>query len=238
MSIQRFFGIIYQVSYASDTGLLAFASDHRGKLNANNPGGKYDALLAALTAAMADFQERFREEDREVNLRQEMTLRLAAARADALEFIREAEKILAYTYRASPEVMEEFYPYGMGEYTHATQQELCNLLARFRDAVEKHSGELPPGMPGEIAGLRQDYQAAYDNQKRQKGDVSGMRLASGRSRDALEDQLMRNLYALASDYLRRPAMAAVYFDESIITPGRAAEGNNPESPPAGEEQPH
>jgi len=234
MSIQRFFGIAYQVSYASDMDLLAFATDHRGKLNANNPGGKYDSLLAALAVAMTAFHESYRTEDREVNLRQEMTLMLAAARADALEFVREAENILSYTYRNNPSVMEEFYPYGLGEYTHATQQEMYNLLSRFRDAVEQHGGDLPPGMPGEIAGLCQDYQAAYDAQKRQKGDVSGTRLASDLSREALEDQLMRNLYALASDNLRRPGMAAVYFDESIITPGRSKEEQAPGSPSPGD----
>jgi hypothetical protein len=224
--IQKSFKTAYYFSKASDERLLTFSTDHREKLSSNNPAGKYDAILAALNAAMSAFTSSYLQEDTDVNLRQERTAALDLAEGNALKFIRDSFSLIRYTFRNNTPVIQEFYPYGLNEYNAATRQEWVLLLPRFHDAAVAHQTELPETFATDVNAVLVAYRTAYEAQVGQKGEVSGSRLASDESRTELEKQLMRNLYTIACENIGNPDIAAVYFDASIVLPAQRAAGEN------------
>jgi hypothetical protein len=224
--IRKSFLVSFHIRKASDLALLRFARDHREKLNANNPGNIYDADITALDAAVTGFTTKYDEEDLKVTDRQSKTITVDDWKEQAEDFFSEAEGLISYTFRAAPEDYEKFYPHGITEYYKATREELDRLLLRFREVAEEYQEVLPTEVITEISRIQSGYHNALSAQTSQKGQVSESRQASDLTRITLEDQVMKNMYAVARNNLRHPEVASVYFDASIILPFTYGGGGN------------
>jgi|GEM_PF-1745737 len=224
--VQKSFQVSHHLHRASDLALLRFARDHREKLNANNPGNIYTADITALDAAVTGFTTKYDEEDLKVTGRQSKTITVDDWKEQAEDFFSDAAGQIAYTFRASPEDYEKFYPHGITEYYSATREELDRLLLRFREVAVEYQEALPAEMLTEINRIQSGYHTALTAQTSQKGQVSESRQASDLTRITLEDQVMKNLYAVARNNLRHPEVASVYFDASIILPFAHGGGGN------------
>jgi len=215
---EHFFTIPSYLERAGDLRLLWFANDHRAKLHANNPGGLYDADLAALDAALVGFTGSYDDEDLDITTRESKTVTLNKWREKALDFFSQTKNLIAYTFRANRDIYEKFYPHGMKEYHDAGHEELDRLLQRYLEVALEHESRLPPGLVAELQGIVTGYHEALTSQTAQKGEVSESRLASDLGRITLEDQLMKNLHAIARNNLRHPEVVKAYFDLSIVMP--------------------
>jgi len=215
---EHFFTIPSYLERAGDLRLLWFANDHRAKLQANNPGGLYDADLAALDAAIGGFTGRYDDEDLDITNRESKTIVLDKWRALAVDFFSQARNLAAYAFRAERELYEAFYPHGMKEYHDAGREELDRLLQRYQEVALVHESRLPPALVAELQGIVTGYHEALTSQTAQKGVVAESRQASDMGRIALEDQLMKNLHAIARNNLRHPEVVRAYFDLSIVRP--------------------
>jgi hypothetical protein len=216
IKFENYFKVLLTQKHISEASLLRFLEDHLHRLMSNNPDGKYDALIAALTLLFDEYRAAIYERNLNQALQESMTKTVDRIISDFKKQISRKEHIILDIWDIKSPEYKEFYPRGLDEYSRATKGNTESLLARFNATCELHCNDLPDGFADKLIALQASYVSNRAEQLRLIGATDGNRFNVAEKRKAVVKQVTKNLLLIAVDFLDEPEMVKVYFDQSIV----------------------
>ncbi len=209
---------IFDTPRISDENLKKFAEIHLALLIVNNPGGIYNALIAALTAAYNAYFGGITDEDT-INAVKEGSK--IAMNNIFIQFKDEASRqeglIRAKFGKTSPQY-QEFYPLGITEYTNSTLANVETLMTRIIAAGEKYKPVIGEEFNNLFTSIKDNFLFNRNTQLSLIGEVKGKKDVTIINRNTIEAQLTKNLLIIASNNVGNTEAMNTYFDQSFIRP--------------------
>lgn len=216
IDLTKFFSLVFHSPRISRECLKDFVEDHIQRLTAHNPGGIFNAQLAAVQVAYASYFGHLSGGALHLAQQEGRTLALAEGRAKVEQLLNDNEKLIAYTYREAAAVYEEFYPLGLSEYYRAGIDAFLLLGQRFQSVLNAHASDFDPAVLTEYTTALAQLQTTRTEQLSEKGKVAGERSLLRTERKALEAQLTKNLLFIAYHFSGDVGKASVYFNQPIL----------------------
>jgi hypothetical protein len=212
----KYFQILFLSMQLSRERLKLFTEDHIQKLTANNPGGIFTAILTAVTNAYTAYYGDLSNEAVLDAVKQGKTVAMNASRDAVEKYIREGEKLIAYTYRNNKPVYEEFYPQGMTEYYKADLPTFGTIADRFKSALTTHAADFTPVFVADYNTVYTTFTSNRTAQLLAFGNLGGEREELATTKEDLAKQLTTNLLTIALEYVGDEDKADVYFNQGIL----------------------
>jgi hypothetical protein len=216
INLKTFFKNHFNTTKISDDKLKKFTEDHLQRLISNNAGGEFSTLVTDTTTTYQTYYGAISDEGARYALQQALTKAMNNTVEAFKDAVSQKEGIVKGTFGKDSPAYQEFFPFGVGEYTHANLAEIERLMDQFLTATNRHVAEL--GIP--FLTQFQDYKTAYvgarESQLLKKAEVTDLKTDSTAKRDIVEIQLMKNLYTVAGMYVGNEDKCMDFFDQSII----------------------
>lgn len=225
-----FFKIHFDNEKISDEKIKRYTQAHIERIFANNTNHKYDAMLTATTAAYDNYYNAISAETTNEGIKQSATKSVDSILAEFKAEVSSMEGVIARAFRTEPSKIEEFFPYGLSEYSNASKSNVEMLMDRIINACGNNSGKLPGDFDVQVKAIRHSYINLRKTQLLKIGAVADDKARAATSRNILERQLMLNLLDLAKEYLGDPVNGLKFFDMSILKtesskPGETGNGD-------------
>lgn len=194
---ENLFGDIFADEAYSDEHFSMYVEKEIELKTAGNVGGRFDPQLTASGIAKANWDTSRGLESSDLVQQLSGTKGENSAFRIGLEFIRTNEPFVKSTFIDSPLIYIQFYPRGMGEYTHATKHEFPPLIERYRDAAIANVGAV--GVPFKTASIAMvtASEAAHTTHASTIANVSTDKTNQQALRYIMEMQCMDNLHLTA-----------------------------------------
>jgi|GEM_PF-2799374 len=229
IELVKYFRILFLSTRLSRERFKAFCEDHIQRLNANNPGGVFTAILTAVTDLYNAYFGDMASESLNQAVQEGKTIAMNESREALEKNISESEKLVAYTYRNSNDTYQEFFPQGVTEYITADLPTFGTITLRLKDALTAHAADFPAAFITEYNDLQATFVANRNAQLAAKGEVAAETSDLATSKPALAKQMTANLLTIALHYVGDESKADVYFDQSILSAAFTASDTSVES---------
>lgn len=226
--IDNYFLVLFLTADINEPNFVRFMEDHLQRLKANNPGGKYNALIAALEAALNRHKASI--DQRKWNLVQQEaeTILVDEIIADFKAEVRGRHFDITKKFAESSSAYQRFFPQGVEEYSGANKGNVESLMNRWLSACDYHKEDLP----GDFAVPFIDHHDRFTTRRpAQLGFIAATdtsRLTAKQDREALARIATQNVHILGSDFAGQMEMVGVYFDQSILRRPVKTNGVEPE----------
>lgn len=230
INLKVFFKNHFDTKEISDDNMKKFTEDHIQRLAANNPGGAYAALINATTTAYNNYFGVMSDEDLAYANQQAKTIAMKNVFEEFKNLIRQKEGLIRANWNKETPEYQNFFPFGLAEYSKATLANVLTLMARFETLTAENASVLGQPLADLFADVKARFINARDAQLLKKGEVSGHKEATSNTRDELEIQLMKNLLTISLDNIGKIEGGMVYYDQSFIR--RSSSSGKPEPEPA------
>jgi hypothetical protein len=211
-----FFKVHFDNKNISDDKLKRYTQSHIERLNANNTGGKYTPMITATTTAYDGYYGAMSAEATNEGIKQAATMTVDTIMADFKAEVSSMEGVIKRAFRSDKAGYEQFFPFGLSEYTNATKSNIELLMDRMVNACGNNSGKLPADFDVNVKDLRGRYNDERKAQLLKIGTVADDKARASTLRDKLEIQLSKNILDLAKEYLGDPVNSLKFFDQSIL----------------------
>ena len=230
-NLKAFFKNHFNTPQISDDNLKKFTEDHLQRLVSNNTGGQFDALITDTTTAYTTYYGAISDEGARFALQQALTKAMNNAVEAFKKAVSQKEGIIRGTFGKDAPAYQEFFPFGVTEYTHANLADIERLMDQFLTAANAHVAEVGIPFVTEFQNYKSAYMSAREAQLLKKAEVTDLKSASTVKRDVVEVQLMKNLLTVAGMYIGKEEMCNDFFDQSIIRSGSSDNGEEEEPTP-------
>jgi hypothetical protein len=231
INLKTFFKNHFDTKEISDDKMKKFTEVHLQMLISNNAGGEFDTLIADTTNAYQTYYGSISDEGARFALQQALT----KAMNNTVEAFKKAasqkEGIIRGTFGKDAPAYQEFFPFGVGEYTHANLADIERLMDQFLTAANAHVAEVGIPFVTEFQNYKSAYISAREAQLLKKAEVTDLKTASTAKRDVVEIQLMKNLYTVAAMYVGNEDKCMDFFDQSFIRNGSNGGDDEEPTPP-------
>ena len=218
INLQKLFKNHFNTKEISDDNLRKFAEVHLERLAANNGTAQFTAMITSTTAAYTAYFGAMTNERTKSAIQQGLTIAMNNVVDGFKKFVSKKEGTIRGVFDKDTPVYQEFFPYGLTEYSNATLVTIQTLMETFVAAVERHNEELGAQMLSDAENFLNEYKAAREAQLEKIGEVKGQKVVTSTTRDVIENELMKNVYLIGSMYVGDVARCMVFFDQSIIRP--------------------
>lgn len=233
INLKTLFTNHFNTERISDDNLRKFAEVHLERLAANNGTAQFTAMITSTTAAYTSYFGAMTNERTKSAIQQGLTIAMNNVVEGFKKFVSKKEGTIRGVFDKDTPVYQEFFPYGLTEYSNATLVTIQTLMETFVAAVERHNEELGAQMLSDAENFLNEYKAAREAQLEKIGEVKGQKVVTSTTRDVIENELMKNVYLIGSMYVGDVARCMVFFDQSIIRPDETKEEEEtPEEPTA------
>lgn len=216
LNLKVFFKNHFDTKAISDANLRKFAETHIACLYANNGNGQYSQMINSTEQAFQAFSNAINQEDIVFSQQQGNTIRVDDIIEQFKQYIRKKEGLVRSEYGTDSPEYQEFFPLGLTEYSQISKTNAEMLMQRVTDAASNYAGTLGNAFAQQLQSLLDSYRTARSNQLQKIGTVSVKKTETAQARTALERQLMRNILALASEFLEDTSKIDTFFDQSIV----------------------
>jgi hypothetical protein len=216
IELAKYFRILFLSPKISRERFKALCKDHIARLNANNPGGIFTAILTAVTNLYNAYFGDMASESLNQAVKEGKTTAMNKSRENLEKNISDGEKLIRYTYRDNEPFYQEFFPQGVTEYNNADLPTFGTITLRYKDVLTAHAADFPAAFKDEYDTLQGVFVANRSAQLAAKGDVAAEVSDLASSKPALAEQMTKNLLTIALQYVGDESKADVYFDQSII----------------------
>lgn len=216
IELMKYFRVLFLTSKLSRERLKDFTEDHIQRLTANNPGGIFTAILAAITSAYNSYFGDLSSESLNLAVQQGKTIALNESRTTLEKLLSDNEKLVAYTYKANAATYEEFYPLGITEYLRADLPTLETISNRYKTVLGNHAADFTPAFVTEYNTVQGTFVTNRAAQQAAMGNVAAERSDIATTRPALALQLTKNLLTISLQYVGDETKADVYFNQTIL----------------------
>lgn len=221
-----------------DQRLVKYGTVHAERLRANNPGGLFDARLAALDATLATLAGNVRTRFAQGAGRKGLTQATDAAIAKFQRFVGQQALVLKALFtnldtgvkgETTPQYTQ-FFPQGVEAITTANKAELDAEVAIFLKAAQDQQATTGAALLAQATTRWEAVKTARKAQLETMGTEEGTQEGRQAARAALADELFLNLLALLTHHYRQPEKVRDYFPEAILKEYRGP-GNGPAPAP-------
>ena len=216
MNLRNYFRIAFSDTKISDEKLAKFTDTHIQRLAANNTDGRYSHMMEETTSAYEAYFGAITAEDTQFAVQQSYTKSMQAVFEEFKKTVSQKEGAVRSIWNTDSPVYQEFFPYGMKEYSSSTLTNVEMLMARVVTAARAHEKEIGEPFIQLFADIQNRFIAARTAQLQKKGKVSESKDTSAQKRVNLERQLMKNLLMLAMEYMGNPDRGMDFYDQSIV----------------------
>ena len=229
INLKSFFKNIFDTKEISDNNFKKFVEDHLARLTANNPGGIYAQLITDTTAAYTNYFGQMSDEDFAFANQQARTIAMGNVFNEFKKAASRQEGIVRAAFGKDSADYQDFYPHGISEYSLAILANAELLMQRMVTAANNHDTAIGQAFIDLFTDIKERFDNARSQQLLKKGEVTEDRVATAEKRDALEVQLMKNLFTIALNNIGDEEAGIAYFDQQIIRHDKKKEEE--ETPP-------
>jgi hypothetical protein len=203
-----------------------FVEAHLQSLKANNEGGKFDVLIAKLTALLNPYQAWLSTQDKSTIDREDDTDTVNLLLDDFEDFVDVLWKEVNFVFADNNSVIHNLFPNGKSEYNNITIINAPVLLQRVADFCAAHKTALKAGRDTVSAQFVTDFKTERDEQLGSKSDVSTGSTEGKTLRNAIAVYLYEVLLNLLLAHIENPKAVEQYYDFSIVRIRRKAKAND------------
>lgn len=193
-----------------------FATDHRNRLVANNPGGVFNAIITVTNTVYAQYDVLHGSKTVEEALKKGASIQLTGSVKAILEDARTLEDQVSYLFKKDSAKYASFFPKGLTELNKATKGEWPGILTRLQTATAANAAAVGASVVATWADHKNNYSEANAEQTGKKGTVDDLRKQVLRERKAMARQMFINLHHIAIHFIDAPESLTSYFDQSIV----------------------
>jgi hypothetical protein len=216
----------------SVNGLLAFTSDHLGKMTSNNPGGFLAARITATNTAVGGVNTAFASDLGKLGERKTSKQAKDAFRATLPAAIGKIYVTLQNKYGEKAAQLKEFFPNGRTGFSRATDDQVGNNLQTLIAELTLHQTDVGAQTVTDATALLTGWNAVYTPSESSSGAKTTAMAAKNNARAALQLELFKNLLTIALQYPRQPDMLDVYMQQSLLEPHTQTATTPPPAPAA------
>ena len=212
--------------------LIAFTTDHEGRMSSNNTGGELTARITATTSARELLQSMVTGDLTQLGLRK---ARKQAKNAYRDSLPSKVGKVLSGVEgrfgEDAPEVVE-CVPQGRSVFSSSTDDGLKSHLETLVNGVTAHAAELGAPLVAEATALLTGWNTVFNASESSSGEKTATEAEKRLARENLQLMLFLNLLKLAEMFARQPEKLALYMQQSLLE-AHPPEPEEPPAPPAG-----
>lgn len=197
--------------------LLAFTTDHLGRLRENNAGGIYDGRIAATQSALAALNAASGGDEMKFGVRKMNKMKKRAFRKSLPAEIGKIYLGVVSKFGLGAPVLKDFFPMGRSQFFKCRDDLLGAELGVLIDALTAHQSELGPDLLSAAEKLKSDWQTIYADSESASGAKDTAIYAKQKARAALEMELFRNLLVLAQQFAGQPEKLDTFMQQSLLT---------------------
>ncbi len=216
INLETLFKVPFDTDKISDDNLNKFTNDHIQRIIANNDNGQYDLMRDATITAYNEYFGSITDEDTVTALRQSLTKTTDNIIDEFKSTISQKEGLIRSIWGKEAPTYQEFFPYGLTEYSNLTKANVETLMKRMSLAATKYQDDLGENFAQLFTDFFNNYKAAREAQLEKKGKVSTDKTTTSAKRDVVEIQLYKNIHKLAIQFPGNPDRGMDFFDQSII----------------------
>jgi hypothetical protein len=214
---ERFFTNFFRNKNITNDRLNSYSIDSLSKLNSNNPGGIWNAIIALTTPLLLAFQTKIETKTEKIGGRISKTVTVDDYQDEFVDLIQSAEGVVKGTYPKGSSVYREFFINKLSYYTQPTRDKIIEHVDHFITVFTAHD-ELGTTNLDALTAFKAKWTPARSGQVTDKGAVKTVTEEVSAERTALETQLFSNVLTVANKYIDQPEMIVVYFDPSLLYP--------------------
>lgn len=213
-----FFDNFFEAARISDDNLKKFVQDHLARLAANNGGGDFTTILNDMTLAYTGYFGKITDTDLAKAVQQSLTMSADNLITTFKKTVSQKEGAIKSQYGADSPTYQEFFPYGLTEYSKATKANVETLMTRMVSSCTAHVADLGAAMVALFANIQSNYVTARTLQLSKIAEVSTDISDKHATRDVVELQLCRNVHYIGYSFPGNADRCMDFFDQSIIRP--------------------
>ncbi len=200
--------------------LLAFTTDHLGKLRSANLSGVWPERIAATEAALEAFNGRERSHGTSVGERKTSKAAWRKFRRALPERLGKLELLLQVKYGRRAAALKTFFPDGKTAFARCADDVLGPSLKALAAAVSARAAELGPEAVSLAAGMVSDWEPLYAASEASAGTKAAAEVERRGARAASQRELYLNLQALALEFPEQPEKLRLFMQQSFLTQRR------------------
>jgi len=211
--------------------LVAFGTDHLGRLIANNPAAVFAARITATTAALAGVGSAFTDDKTKMALRESKKQAKDAFRKALPAAIGKIYGAVQAQFGATGPQMTECFPKGRTVFSNCTDGALAEELQTLVNGVTDYQAQLGAPVVAAATALVTNWTAAFQTSATASGVKAGTQDAKNNARAALQLELFRNLLTLALNFPDQPDVLETYMQQNLLQPHTQSTSTPPDAVP-------
>jgi len=199
----------------SDDSFKKFVEDHIQRAIAKNSGGTYTVMITDTTNAYTTYFGNLTSEDFAFAVQQGLTITADTIIRDFQKTVSLKEGTIRGLY-GNTGIYQEFFPFGLTEYSNATKANIETLMTRMVNASTAHVADLGAPFVAIWTTFKTNYVNSRTAQLLKIGEVDNTKTMTSTTRDALEVQLLKNLFFVGFNNPGNVTACMDFFKQDII----------------------
>lgn len=197
--------------------LMAFTTDHLGRLRVRNGAGEFAEPVAALEAALAGLNAASVQDFSNLGVRKARKRAKRDFRRKVLPGALEKVDVAVLAFlEGGRAVRQRAFPQGRTIFRRCADDHLRAHLRVMDAVVQEHAAALPVVIVELSASLLEQWQEIYTGSESSTGAKAAAEAAQRQARAVLQGVLFDNLLLLARRHAREPEKLADYMQESLL----------------------
>jgi hypothetical protein len=200
-----------------DSRLQVFVRFVIAALTANNPGGVFTTIIASLTTAYTAYFGDYNTKNVSLATKKGSTSSLDTVSRLFADTVRSKYNTIASVYPIGTAIYIEFFPNGLTEFSRLTRANILSISHRMTIKSAEYKATLG-GQPFAdlFSGLETSIGTAIGTQNTNKSGVQAITSAVINNRQPVEDQLMKVMYAVGSQFWPVASTCNSYFNFPLL----------------------
>jgi len=212
--------------------LVAFTSDHIGRMNDNNPGGFLTVRIAATQTAFGTVNTAFQADEGSLGQRKTSKAAKTAYRQTLKDGLAAIYITLQKQYGKSSPMLTTFFPQGLTAFNATRDDQMGNELTTLVAALTANQAQVGAQTVTDATALKTGWLAVYAPSETTTAAKNAAMEVKNAARQALQLELCKNWLTIALQFPRQPEKLDVYMQPSLLSPHNPAPATPTPTPPA------
>lgn len=215
----------------SINNLVAFTTDHLGRMTNNNTGGFLTTRIPATTTALGTVNTAFQSDLSKLGERKTSKQTKDNYRKTLVEGAGKIMVTLQQEYGKKSPMLATFFPQGLTKFNAVPDDQVTNEWNMLIAALTAHTAELGGQAATDATTLKNGWVAVYTPSETASGVKDATMGAKNAARQALQLELCKNWLTIALQFPRQPEKLDVYMQQSLLSPHNPAPTPPAPTPP-------
>ncbi len=196
--------------------LIAFTTELIRRMTANNPEGKLDERIDAVSGALARLHSTFIDDGIQLGLRKGAKLEKRRFRDGLVDKIRPVYNAVWEAFGDPSPEMEEVFPGGRSVWYHLRDGEVSNHLNILVSGIAEYEASLGADVLAKAEAVRDEWAVVYEASKAASGEKTATEAGKRDARENLEVELYLTIARLMTLFPRDPERFALYMQQHLL----------------------